>query len=158
MSIDYTFFDLREERYSALYRVWLIAHILSANRNGKLQLSIYKAQQIDYIVKNPQLFKRACQFLSGAQSAVNISEALYNSEINKSKTFDKQDFLAKVMQLCSGGVIEIAKEDGVFFIKCLMSPPAPEISAQIHLESQIVAVKGLVQRAELVLNKIILGE
>lgn len=158
MIIDYTFFDLREERYSALYRAWLVTHLLSANRNGKLQLSIYKAQQIDYILKTPQLFKRACQFLSGAQSAVNVSEALYSFEINKSQTFDKQDFLGKLMQLCSGGVVEIVKEDGVFFVKCLMVPPASELSAQIHLESQIVAIKGLAQKTELVVNKIILGE
>ena len=158
MSIDYTFFDLREEHYSALYRAWLIAHILSANRNGKLQLSIYKAQQIDYIVKNPQLFRRACQFLSGPQSALSISEALYSSEINKSQTFDKHNFLAKAMQLCGEGVIELVKENGFFFVKCLISPPAPEISAQIHLESQIVAIKGLAQKTELVVNKIILGE
>ena len=158
MSIDYTFFDFREEHYSALYRTWLIAHILSANRNGKLQLSIYKAQQIDYIVKNPQLFRRACQFLSGPQSAINISEALYSSEVSKSQTFDKQNFLAKVLHLCGEGVIELVKEDGTFFVRCLISPPAPVISAQIHLESQIVAVKGLAQKTELFVNKIILGE
>jgi hypothetical protein len=158
MSIDYTFFDLREEHYSALYRTWLIAHILSQNRNGKLQLSIYKAQQVDYIIKNPQLFRRACQFLSGPQSAMNVSEALYSFEINKSQTFDKQVFLAKVLRLQAERVVDLVKLEGAFFIKCIVSPPSPEMSAQIHLESQIVAIKGLAQKSELIVNKIILGE
>lgn len=158
MSIDYTFFDLREERYSALYRAWLIADKLSENRKGKLQLSIYKAQQIDYIIKNPPLFKKACQFLSGPHSALNISEALYSSEINKSSTFNKKNFLIKIMQLSDAGIIQLNKENGQHLIKCLVRTPPSELATQLHLESQIIAIKGLVQKTESLINKIILGE
>ncbi|WP_298187585.1 hypothetical protein [uncultured Pseudomonas sp.] len=157
MSIDYAFFDFREEHYSALYRAWLIIYKLSENRNKKLQLSIYKAQQIDHIVKSPKLFKNACQFLSGPHSANDIPESLYNSEVKSTGAFDKKEFLTKVMLLSEAGIVELIRDDEHFLIKCLTPPPTSELPTQVQLESQIVAIKGLINKSESVLNKIILG-
>ncbi|MBH3391072.1 hypothetical protein I5S62_18365 [Pseudomonas putida] len=157
MSIDYVFFDFRDEHFSALYRAWLISHKLSANRNGKLQLSTYKAQQLDYIIKNPRAFKRACHFLSGAISSQNIPDTLYNIDGIFSKQFAKKDFLTKLLQLCRMGILELVKEDTQTLVKCLIPPPPSSTEFQSHLESQILSIKGLVTKSEPVVDQLILG-
>lgn len=157
MSIDYVFFDYREEHYAALLRAWLIAEKLSKNRNGKLQLTVYKAQQIDHILKNPKLFRKACDFLSGSNPNRNICEALYSLNIT-GKAFDKKEFLIKTMQLSQAGIVEIIKEDDQSLIRCLIPPPTSQLESQIHLESQIIAIKGLIQKSESVVDKIIMGD
>lgn len=158
MSIDYVFFDFRDEHYSALFRAWLIAHKLSANRNGKLQLSTYKAQQLDYIIKSPRAFKRACHFLSGSISSQNIPDTLYNIDNVLDKPFAKKDFLSKLLQLCSMGILELVREDTQTLVRCLIPPPQSSAEYHLHLESQILSIKGLVAKSEPVVDQLILGE
>ncbi|MGE4405332.1 hypothetical protein [Pseudomonas sp.] len=158
MSIDYVFFDFRDEHFSALFRAWLISHKLSANRNGKLQLSTYKAQQLDYIIKNPKAFKRACHFLSGSTASQNIPETLYNIDNIPDKPFAKKDFLIKLLQLCNMGILELVKEDAQTLVKCLIPPPPSSTEYQTHLESQILSIKGLLTKSEPVVEHLILGE
>lgn len=158
MSIDYVFFDFRDEHYSALFRAWLIAHKLSANRNGKLQLSTYKAQQLDYIIKSPKAFKKACHFLSGSTSSQNIPDTLYSTDNILDKQFTKKDFLTKLLQLCSLGILELVKEDTQTLIRCLITPPRSSTEHHLHLESQILSIKGLVTKSEAIVDQLILGE
>lgn len=159
MSIDYAFFDFREEHFSALFRAWLISHLLSANRNGKLQLSTQKAQQIDLIIKSPGIFKKACHFLSGVQASQNIPDTLYSSTSSAlEKPLAKKEFSTRIFQLCNIGILELVKEDTQILIKCLVAPPQASTESQTHLESQILSIKGLVTKSESVVEQLILGE
>ncbi|MNY50791.1 hypothetical protein D3C86_1863260 [compost metagenome] len=62
------------------------------------------------------------------------------------------------MQLSQAGIVEIVKEEGQSLIRCLIPPPTSQLESHIHLESQILAIKGLTQKSESVVDKIIMGD
>lgn len=157
MSLDYAFFDYRDEHYSALFRLWLIIDKLNKNRNEKLQLSLYKAQQIDQIIKHPALFKKTSELLSGSNQSRHIGEALYSLSSNQGFGAEKKEFMGKIMQLVRSEIIELIKEGDQWLLKCLVPPPPSQCDSHVHIESQIIAIKGIVSKSESIVDSLILG-
>lgn len=157
MSIDYMFFDYREEQYTSVFRIWAIAETLDRNSKGRNVLTLNKALLIDFIVKNPSLFRRTCEFLSGKGTARMVGDVLYSTHVDKSHRTRQKDFLAKILLLQKDGVVNFFREEEDYYLQCLQPLPISENESLIHLKSQLVAIKGILSKSDAVIEKMILG-
>lgn len=157
MSIDYMFFDFRDEHYTCLFRIWAIAETLHTNSKGRHVLTLNKAQLIDLIIKNPSLFRTTCEFLSGKGTARVVGDVLYNTNIDRSHRESQKDFLTKVLRLEAEGIIELSREEDGYYLKCLKPLPVSDDESLTHLKSQLVAIKNVLSKSDAIIEKMILG-
>jgi hypothetical protein len=157
MSIDYMFFDFREEHYTSIFRIWVITEALGYNSKGRSVLTLNKAQLIDLIVKNPSLFRRTCEFLSGKGTARTVGDVLYSTHIERSHRARQKDFLTKVLLLQAKGAIEFVREEDNYYLRCLQPLPVSDDESLAHLKSQLIAIKSVLSKSDAIIEKMILG-
>lgn len=157
MSIDYMFFDFREEHHTSIFRIWAIAEAMDRNTKGKNILTLSKAQLIDLIVKNPSLFRRTCELVSGKGTAKSIGDILYSTHVDRSHRARQKDFLTKVLILQAAGAIELVRDQTEYFLKCVQPLPVSDHESVVHLKSQLIAIKSVLGKSDAVIEKMILG-
>jgi hypothetical protein len=157
MSIDYMFFDFREEQYTSMFRIWAIAEVLACNSKGRSVLTLNKAQLVDLIVKNPSLFRRACEFLSGKGTARTVGDVLYSTHVDRSHRVRQKDFLTKVLFLQEDGVVELVRKEEDYYLRCIQPLPVSDDESLVHLKSQLLAIKSILGKSDAIIEKMILG-
>lgn len=157
MSIDYMFFDFRDEHYTCLLRIWAIADKLDRNSKERHVLSLNKAQLIDLIIKNPSLFRSTCEFLSGQGTARVVDDILYSTHVDRSHRERQKDFLSKVLLLEAKGIVKLFREEDDYYLKCLQPLPISDDESLTHLKSQLIAIKKILSKSDAIIEKIILG-
>lgn len=150
--------DYRSELYVNLYRVWLLVDTVALNKKGDKILELKKAALLDYIMKNPRLYRKSQIFLGKLDAHADEKEVLYRTNIQFGENQLIQQFLSSVIALEQMGYIELERKGIEFLLSTTEKKPSFQSDYSESWRAQAILIKGLVPKSINIINSNILGE
>jgi hypothetical protein len=150
--------DYRSELYVNLYRVWLLVDTVALNKKGDKILELKKAALLDYIMKNPRLYRKSQIFLGKLDAHADEKEVLYRTNIQFGENQLIQQFLSSVIALEQMGYIELERKGIEFLLSTTEKKPSFQSDYSESWRTQAILIKGLVPKSINIINSNILGE